>query len=117
MLIEQLGRARLTPPGSCGLRAGGPVDGVVQHFRRQPAGQGVRVVHVVVLVPLVRDDRVLVGPRFADQLDHVPRVEAALDELLRQAVEQLRIARRVAGADVVDRLDDADAEQVAPTGD
>ena len=47
-------------------------------------------------------------------LMHVPRVEAARDELLRQPVEQLRVGRRIAGADVVDRLDQADAEQVAP---
>ena len=37
-----------------------------------------------------------------------------LDELLRQLVEQLGIGRRIARADVVERLDDADADEVAP---
>ena len=41
-------------------------------------------------------------------------IEAALDEFLGQVIEQLRIGRRVAGANVVDRIDDAGAEQVAP---
>jgi hypothetical protein len=44
----------------------------------------------------------------------VLHVEAAVDELPGQRLEQLGVGRRVAGADVVDRLDDADAEQVAP---
>ena len=75
----------------------------------------VRVVDLVVLVPLVRGDRELVGARLADQADRRGgRRSRWLDELPRQIVEQLRIGRRVAGADVVERLDDADAEQVAP---
>ena len=41
-------------------------------------------------------------------------LKSLADELARQIIEQLGIARRIAGADVVDRLDDADAEQVAP---
>ena len=72
--VEQLRRPRARrQAGQAARRAGRPVDGVVQHLGRQPAGQGVRVVDLVVLVPAVRRDRVLVGPRLADRLDHVPR--------------------------------------------
>ena len=95
-------------------RAGHPVDGVVEDLGRQPPGGRVRVVDLVVLVPLVRRDRELIRPRLADQPDDVPGVEAALDELVGQVVEQLGVGRRVAGADVVERLDDPDAEEVAP---
>ena len=89
-------------------------DRVVEHLGRQPAGDRVRVVRLVVLVPLVRLDRELVRPRLADQRDHVADVEAALEELLGQVVEQLGVGGRVPRADVVDRLHDPDAEQVAP---
>ena len=85
-----------------------------KHLGRQPTGQGVRVVHLVVLVPLVRGDRELVRPRRGDQPHDVPDVEPRLDELGRQVVEQLGVRGRVARADVVDRLDDPGAEQVAP---
>ena len=44
----------------------------------------------------------------------MPHVETAVDELGGQVVQQLRIGRRVAGADVVQRLDQADAQQIAP---
>ncbi len=89
-------------------------DRVKEHLGRQPAGDRVRVVRLVVLVPLVRLDRKLVGPRLADQRDHVAGVEAALEELLGEVVEQRGVGGCVPRADVVDRLDDPDAEQVAP---
>jgi hypothetical protein len=44
-------------------------------------------------------------------------VEAVFHELLREILDQFGIRRRVAGADVVDRLHDADAEQVTPERD
>ena len=56
----------------------------------------------------------LVGARLGDELEHVPRVEAALDELLGQPVEQLGVAGRVAGSDVVDGFDEAGPQQVGP---
>ena len=113
-------RAALRPalpvaaPANDEVAPGRAVDRVVQHFGRQPPGEGVRVVDLVVFVPLVGGDRELIRARLADQLHHVARVEVALDELAGQVVEQLGVGRRVAGADVVERLDDADAGQVAP---
>ena len=73
-----------------------------------------RVVDGVVLVPLVRLHAQLVRARLGDDFHHVPHVETALDELRRQPVEQVGVGRRVAGADVVDRLDDAGAGHVTP---
>ncbi len=90
------------------------MDRIEQHLGRQTPSVEVRVVDVVVLVPLVRRDRMLIGARLADRLDELLHVEVAVDELVGKLVEQLRIGGWVAGADVIDRLDDADAEQVAP---
>jgi hypothetical protein len=44
----------------------------------------------------------------------VADVEAALDELLGEPREELGVGGRIAGADVVERIDEADAEKVAP---
>ena len=41
-------------------------------------------------------------------------IEAVLDEVLRQRIEQGRVDRRVCVADVVHRLDDPAVEEVAP---
>ena len=111
------GRAAARVPGNAGElrhRAGHPVDRVQQDFGRQPPGGRVRVVDLVVGVPRVGLDRELVRPRVQISAHEVPDVEAALDELVGQVVEQFGIGRRVAGADVVERLDDPDAEQIAP---
>src|SRR5262249_4356422 len=113
--IQQLGSpdaARLT--GKLRHGAGGPVDGVKQHLGRQPARQGVRVVDLVVLIPLIGGDGVLIDARLANRPHDLLGVEAALDKLLGQTVEELRIARRVAGADIIHWLDEPNAEQVAP---
>ena len=70
--VEQLRRPRARRQArQLRLRAGRPVDRVVQHLGRQPAGDGVRVVDVVVLVPLVGGDRELVGAALADRLDQL----------------------------------------------
>src|SRR5262249_41596168 len=91
-----------------------PVDRVVEHLGRQSASYRVGIVQVVALVPLIGDDGELVRPGLADGLDQLLDVEVALDEVPGQSVEQGGIGRRVAGADVVHRLDDADAGQVTP---
>ena len=54
----------------------------------------------------------LVGPRVHDRADQVLDVELVGDEVLGQGVEQLVVGRRVGVAEVVDRIDDAPAEQV-----
>ena len=56
----------------------------------------------------------LVGARIGDGPHQVPQVETVIDEILRQRVEQRRVARRIRGADIVHRIDDAAAEEVAP---
>src|SRR5215471_4769820 len=44
----------------------------------------------------------------------MPRIEVVIDELFREILEQSGIARRVAGADIVERFDNAHAREVAP---
>ena len=56
-------------------RAGGGVDGVVEGFGRQAAGDGVAVVDRVVFIPAVGDDGELVGAGFANGLQDVLGVE------------------------------------------
>ena len=41
-------------------------------------------------------------------------VESTVDQFVRQRVEQRRIAGRVGGAEIVDRIDDPAAHQVKP---
>ena len=96
------------------LRARGGVDGVVEHLGRHPPRHRVRVIDLVVLVPPVGLDGMLIDAALGDQFQHVLGVEAAVDELLGEPFQQLRVTRRVAGADVVHRIDQAAAEQVAP---
>ena len=110
-LTPESGRAAARVPGRHARNprdgTGDAVDRVVEHFGRQPPGHGVRIVDVVVLVPAIGLDGKLIGPRAADQPQHVPHVEMMVDELAGQVIEQLRVGGRVAGADVVQRLDDA----------
>ena len=96
------------------MRTGREINGIEQHLGGQAPGQGVRVVDSVILVPFVGGDGELVGPALADGFDHVLHVESAFDEFLSQPIEEFGVGGRVAGANVVKRLDDPDAEQVAP---
>ena len=113
--VEQLGSASaLRQARQPRLRAAGPVDGIKQHLGRQALGHKASVVDRVVFVPAIGDVRVLVGARLANGPDQLLHIEAAGDEIPGQSIEQLGIRRRVAGADVVDRLDDAHAKQIAP---
>src|SRR5690606_24743789 len=74
--------------GNLRLSAERTIDGIEQHFRRQTAGDGVRVVDFVVGIPAIGGDRKLVRSRLADQLHDVTDIEAALDEFLGEIVEQ-----------------------------
>jgi hypothetical protein len=49
----------------------------------------------------------LMRPRLADQPHGVPQIEAVLDKVLGQVVEQFRASGWVDGANVVERPDDA----------
>ena len=73
-----------------------------------------RVIYFVILIPFFGADRELICARLADKLHQVAGIEAAVDELVGEIFEQRRIFRRVAGADVIERLDDADASEIAP---
>ena len=100
--------------GELGLGAGGEREGIDHLLRAQATRMGVTEVNRVILVPLVLHNGELIGARLADGLHQLAQVEAVLHELRRERVEQFRIARRIAGADVVHRIDDAAAEEVAP---
>ena len=97
-----------------GRRADDGMEGVVEGLRREAAGEGMRVVDLVVVVPAVVVHRQPVRPRGADLGEDVPHVEAAVDERPGQVLEEGRVRRRIAGPDVVDRIDDPGAEQIAP---
>ncbi len=90
------------------------VHGVEQDFGGKSAGDGMCVVALIVRIPGVRGDRQLVRARLADQSHHMSRIESAFDELVGQEIEQLGIAGRIPGADVVDRLDDPDSQSGSP---
>ena len=100
--------------GNVRRATGNSEHGIEESFRGQPAREGMRVVHGVILVPLGRANRELIDARLADKLDQVPRIEVMVDELAREIFEQGRIAGRVAGANIVERLDDAGAGEIAP---
>src|SRR6266852_1259597 len=72
------------------------------------------VIELVVLVPGVGGDGLLINARLANRADQVLDIPTALYELFGQTVEQPGNAGRIAGPDVVDRLDDSDPEQVTP---
>ncbi len=91
-------------------RPRGAMDSVVERLRGQAPGHGMRVIDIVILVPLVRGNRLLINPRFANGAHDLLYVEAAGHEFPGEAVQKLGIGRRVAGPDVIDRLNDADAE-------
>ena len=63
---------------------GDAMDRVVEHFGRQAPGNRVRIVDLVVVVPAIDVDGKLVGPRAANQPQHVPHVEMMVDELVRR---------------------------------
>ena len=80
----------------------------------EPPRHGVREILGVVLVPLVGRDAGLVGARIGDGAHQLAQVEIVIQEILGQRVEQRRIAGRIGRADIVHRIDDAAAEEVAP---
>ena len=88
--------------------------GVVESLRRKATRFGVREIRFIFLVPFIRRDGELIGARIANFLDDLTRVEFAFDESLREIIEELRIGRRIAGANIVERFDDSSSEQVTP---
>ena len=103
------------PSGTFANLVGTPVDrvhGVQQRLGREALDAVMAVKAAVGGVARRRPRVELVQPRVHDRPQQVLDVEAALDEVVGQGVQQRRVARRVGGAHVVDRLDQAAAEQV-----
>ena len=73
-----------------------------------------REIFAVVLVQRQRPARQLVDPAAQDGPRHFLQVVAVADEILGQAIEQFGVGRRVGDAEVVHRLHEAMAHQVAP---
>src|SRR5262249_45452358 len=100
--------------GEFRLCAGDSIHAIEQYFRGEPAGDGVRVIDLVVFVPFVRDDGELVRPRLTDHLQNVPGVKAVLEKLFREIIEQFWVGRGITSGDVADGVNDANAKEIAP---
>ncbi len=66
------------------------------------------------LVELVGRRAELIGPALADRADQVLQAVLVVHQVLGQGVEQFGVGRRVGDAHVVERIDDAPAEEVGP---
>ena len=73
-----------------------------------------REVVAVVGVPLVGDDGRLIGPGVDDGAHQVAQIEIVRHEILGQRIQQGRIRRRIGRANIVHRIDDALAQEIAP---
>ncbi len=80
-----------------------PVDRVEQHLGLQAARVVARVILSVDDVVRVRRRTELIGAGPRDRADQFLEIESALDEVLFEGGQQLRIGRRVRVADVVFR--------------
>ena len=105
----------LVKPIAEGLGNPGHVaDGIQQDLRIQRTAQGAGVVELVGPVGVVDGARQLVGPGTDDPAEQVPQVVAVAGEVLGQSPQQHRMGGRVVAAEVVHRIHDAAAEEVAP---
>ena len=73
-----------------------------------------REIDLVVLVPFVCANGELIGPGLADERQNGASVETALDEFFFEITQELGIGGRVAGPNIVNWVDDSDAEEVPP---
>ena len=89
-------------------------DAVAEHLGLDPPHAGVGEVPLVAFVAGVGLRRPLIGLREADIAHQPLEVVLVLDQLAAKLLVKLGIDRRIADANVVDRLDDADAEEVGP---
>ena len=94
--------------------AGGAGNGVGQLLGAEPPRFVMGEVDPVVLVPLVRLEGRLIGPGGGDRPHQVAEVKVVLDQVGGQRVQEGCVDWLVRGADVVDRVDDAAAHEVAP---
>src|SRR5437764_735647 len=73
-----------------------------------------REIAFVVLVPFVRHDGKLVSARGADRPHQMFGIEAALKKIGSQCFQKRGVARRIARTDIIDWIDDSDAEKITP---
>ena len=89
-------------------------DGVEQNLGVEPLEQRSRVILLVPFVRGVGTRGTLIRSRSGDRADELMNVEARLDELRRQGVEQFGIGGRVREPRVIDRLDQTAAKEMCP---
>ena len=90
------------------------MDRIEECFRRQPPGKRMRKVNVVILVPLAALYGVLVSARGHDKVHELASIKTRSDEVPGETLKQRRIRRRVAGPNIIYRIDNADPEEIAP---
>ncbi len=72
------------------------------------------VVNHIVAIGRVGETGELIGSRRDDRLHQAPQVVAVFPEILGERREQLGVGRRIGGAEVIHRIDNAAAEELAP---
>ena len=87
---------------------------IEQLLGREPARRGAGKVDLVLRVGVGRFARQLVGPRVHDGADHVAQVELVSGKIPGERFEQGRVARRVSDAKIINRIDNAAAQEVKP---
>ncbi len=95
-------------------RAGRFGDGVEEHVCAQAPQVLVRKLVRVVAIGLVRRGGELIGARIADVADQAAGIEVISRQMLAQRLQQFPIARRIADAHIVHRVDDAAPEELRP---
>ena len=90
------------------------VQGIEQLLGGQSPRRRMREIQRIVIVPLVRPERPLVGLAACHFPDEPLQIETVGDEPAGQLIKQWRVGRRVAGPNVINRIDDAATMQVAP---
>jgi len=101
-------------PGQLGLGTRRNRNRVHHLLGGQSSWNRVGEVDAVVMVPLIGSDREAVRAATDDLANQVLNVEAALDEVVCQSIEEFGINRRIGGANIVDRIDDSPSEEIAP---
>ena len=93
---------------------GHAMDRVVEHLCGQSPRLGVAVVERIVGIPLVGFHGKLIRAARANRTQHMTDIKPTLQKLRGEMVQEGRIRRRVAGTDVVDRLNQPNTEQIPP---
>jgi hypothetical protein len=65
-------------------------------------------------VPFIWLNRRLVGARIGNGAHQVLKVEVVIGDVFSEGVKESGVGGRIGGADVVDRIDDASTEEIAP---